>query len=276
MKGYRPIDCAEAMISEIKRLGIVPFTNCGIEGWSIQELTASGFWFETDGELGPWDWKIDCVRTGEIVYGKLLGGKSAFMTVDFYKELMNYRRSTLKYRMPLRERYKAVTVSDKMMKILSPIVYDAIKEAGSITSKEIKTIVAGALTPQMIRPLGAKYKPLLIPTIKKNVMDSVLGYLQMGTWCVIGDYERIYRGANLEYSGWQHAMFTTPDILYPDSSSDNNSSSASPSWAKMFDEEPKSIDKNIKRTPAQSKAYLISQVLKFFPDAPIDKLEKLF
>lgn len=276
MNQNRPIDCAESMISEIKRLGIVPFTNCGIDGWSIQEMTAPGCWFDSEGVLGPWDWKIDCVQTGEIVFGKLLGGKSAFMTVEFYRELMNYRRSLPKYRMPLRERFKAVTATDKMMKILSPIVYNAIKETGSISSKEIRTIAAGILTPQMIKPLGAKYRPLLIPTIKKNILDSVIGYLQMGTWCVVGDYERIYKGPNLEYSGWQHAMFTTPDILFPDTSSKKDSSSSSPSWAKMFEDGLESDKSSIKRTPEQSRDYLISHVLEFYPDASVEKLMELF
>lgn len=276
MSEYRPIDSAEAMIAEIKRLGIVPFVNCGIPGWSVHELTAPGCWFDTEGVLGPWDWKIDCVQTGEIAFGKFLGGKSAFMTIEFYRELMNYRRSLPKYRMPLGEKYKATTTSDKLMKILSPIVYNAIVEAGSIESKQIKTIAAGILTPNMIKPLGAKYKPLLIPSIKKNVLDSVIGYLQMGTWCVIGDYERLYKGPNLEYSGWQHALFTTPDILYPQNVEDEQSSLDMPSWAKMFQEKTNSSSKQVKRTPEQSRDYLISHVLEFYPDAPVDKLKKLF
>ena len=82
----RPIDSPEAMIAAIRYFGVLPFFRCGIPGWSVEELTASGCWFseEEDTFLGPWDWKIDCIQSGNVAYGKFLcGGKAAFATVEF-------------------------------------------------------------------------------------------------------------------------------------------------------------------------------------------------
>ena len=80
----------------ICELGIVPFFTSAIPGYSIKELTQPGFWFDGEEDsLGPWDWKIDCLQNGGIAYGKFLcGGKAAFATVPFYRELMNVRRAT--------------------------------------------------------------------------------------------------------------------------------------------------------------------------------------
>ena len=47
-----------------------------IPGYSVEEHTLPEFWF-TEEQLGPWDWKIDCVQSGEIAYGKFLWGRKA-------------------------------------------------------------------------------------------------------------------------------------------------------------------------------------------------------
>ena len=92
-----PVTNAGAMEKTIRRLGIVPFFINAIPGYSIEELTPKELWFNED-NLGPWDWKIPCIQAGDIAYGKFLwGGKSAFATLEWYAELMNWRRSLPKY-----------------------------------------------------------------------------------------------------------------------------------------------------------------------------------
>ena len=78
----------EAMLETIRELGIVPFFENLIPGYSIEEMTPKENWFDTQDDLSytPWDWKIPCVQSGEIAYGKfLLGGKAAFATVEWYR-----------------------------------------------------------------------------------------------------------------------------------------------------------------------------------------------
>ncbi|MBQ3207518.1 MAG: hypothetical protein IJB38_05885, partial [Bacteroidales bacterium] len=104
----------ESMINAIKEIGIIPFSKNTVPGWSIQEITDPDFWFTTSDQLGPWDWKVEAVREG-IVYGKFISRKSAFATVEFYRHLMNWRRSLPKYQIPVGGRFKAKTLDDKLM-----------------------------------------------------------------------------------------------------------------------------------------------------------------
>lgn len=290
----RPIDSPEAMIAAIRHFGVLPFFRCGVPGWSVEELTAPGCWFsgEEDTFLGPWDWKIDAVREGDIAYGKFLGGKAAFATVTWYRELMNWRRSQPRWRLALGERYKALTQSDKLMKVLAPLALAAIQEAGALEMRELRTICARKLMPAQLKTLGPRYRPMLTPSIKKNVMDSVIQFLQMGTWTVIGDFERVYRGPELTYRGWQRASNTTPDDLFaipvlPASSAladfpvapVESVASAAPvaSSIPVAPATPVASAPLVTTlAPAVSRARLMAHVLAFFPSADPKLLEKLF
>ena len=296
MNAVRAIDSPEAMIAAIRHFGILPFFKCGIPGWSVEELTAPGCWIfeDDDAVLGPWDWKIDAVREGDIAYGKFLGGKAAFATVEWYRELMNWRRSLPRWRMALGERFKATTQSDKMMKVLAPLALDAIRAAGALEMKELRTICAQKLTPAQLKSLSAHYRPMLTPTVKKSVMDSVIQFLQMGTWSVIGDFERVYRGPDLTYNGWQRASNTTPDELFtapvipihtisfspagpsPTGPTLAGSSQASPSQAgSALSAHALTDSLATSLSPAASRDKLITHIREFFPGADPKVLEKL-
>lgn len=45
-------------------------------------------------------------------------------------------------------------------------------------------------------------------------MDSIMTRLEMGTWLIIGDIERVYRGQDLQYSGWQLASVCPPEDFF--------------------------------------------------------------
>lgn len=170
---------ADSMYHAIKEKGIIPFFSNTIKGYSIEELTAPQFWFnseEDENELGPWDWKIDCVQTGDIVYGKFLKGKAAFATPKWYRELMNYRRSLPKYQ-----------PDDKEKQVL-----DYLLKHGTITIKEIRKLL----------------------DVKKNVADALMGKLMMQCRVITGDIQRVYRGENLTYNGWQVSTFCTPEDYF--------------------------------------------------------------
>ena len=251
LSSVRPIDSPEAMIAAIRHFGVLPFFRCGIPGWSVEDLTAPGCWFSDDEDtfLGPWDWKIDAVREGDIAYGKFLGGKAAFATVTWYRELMNWRRSQPRYRMVEGGRYRATTAHDKLMKRLAPVALAAIREAGALEARELRLICS------------ANEKA----PVKKNVMDSVIQFLQMGTWTVIGDFERVYRGPDLSYRGWQRASNTTPDELF-----------AAPALPIASASLPSADPLAIALTPSASRAKLIAHIREFFPEADPKVLEKLF
>jgi len=166
----------ETMLSLIQQYRLIPFFVNPVPGFSIEEHTLPELWFAED-ILGPWDWKIDCVQSGDIAYGKFLwGGKAAFATVDVYRELMNWRRALPKY-----------TPSPDQQKIL-----DHMGREGSITVTEVRNLFG----------------------ISKSAADALLTKLQMQTRLVTGDISRVYRGPELKYSGWQKSSFCTPEALF--------------------------------------------------------------
>ena len=246
----RPVNSPETMIAVIRRYGILPLFRSSIPGWSIEEKTAPGCWFDTEGVLGPWDWKIEAVRQGDIAYGRFIGGKAAFATVDWYRPLMNWRRSLPVYRMAVGGRYKASTKSDKLNKSMGPVILDAINKNGEIKAEGIHS---------------------LFPTVKKNAYDGVVRYLQMGTWVVVGDIERVYRGPNLTYSGWQRTSLTSPDQLF----GAERTEASAPAWARMFEAQTGSGQDIIDCTPEESRQRIISHILGMTPEASTDKLIKL-
>ena len=177
-KGHRPITSPEAMLDAITALGIVPFFINIVPGYSIEEMTPKECWFDDDSDtLGPWDWKIDCIQSGSIAYGKfLLGGKASLATVERYRELMNWRRSR----------------KELEPKGLEMDVYNAIVEAGTLTTSELR------------KRFG----------VRKSKMDTIITHLEYATLVVAGDIQRVYRGPDLHYSGWQRSSVCTPEALF--------------------------------------------------------------
>lgn len=170
------VQSAEGLIAVVRRCGIVPFFENVLPGYSIEEMTPAEHWFDGD-SLGPWDWKIAAVQTGEIAYGKFLcGGKAAFATAACYRDLLNWRRSLPKY---------ALRESDRG-------AYEAIRAAGSLTTRELRRLCG----------------------LRKAQMDAVTTRLEQQTRLVIGDFERVYKGQALEYSGWQLASLCRPEDLF--------------------------------------------------------------
>ena len=166
----------ESMLDLIRQYRIVPFFSNPIPGYSIEEHTPLDCWF-TEDNLGPWDWKIDCVQSGEIAYGKFLwGGKAAFATVDVFRELMNWRRSKAAY---------APTAAQQR-------ILDFVDEHGSVTVSEVRKLLG----------------------VKKSAADAQIGKLQMQTRLLTGDITRVYRGPELSYAGWQRSTFCTPESLF--------------------------------------------------------------
>lgn len=170
---------ALSMVRAVREAGIIPFFENLVRGYSVEERTPPQFWFdgEDGASLGPWDWKIECVRSGDIAYGKyLLGGKAAFATVSWYAELRNYRQSLPKY--------QPDAVQQRIL--------DYMDEHGSITIREVRALLG----------------------VKKAAADAQITRLQMQCRVITGEIIRVYRGADLHYNGWQVASFCRPEALF--------------------------------------------------------------
>lgn len=173
------VSSAEAMLDTILELGIVPFFENVIPGYSIEEMTPAENWFDTQENLSytPWDWKIPCVQSGDVAYGKfLLGGKAAFATVEWYRELRNYRQSLPKYQPDEAQRQ----------------VLAYLEQNGSIGIKEVRGLLG----------------------VKKGAADALITRLMMQCRVITGDITRVYRGPDLHYNGWQFSSFCRPEDLF--------------------------------------------------------------
>ena len=171
------ITSPEAMCDAIRSAGIIPFFRGPVPGFSIEELTPPEHWFASSDELGPWDWKIAAVQSGDIAYGKFLcGGKAAFATVEWYAHLRNWRLSLPEFEPD------AGGLS----------VLELAAKQGSVSSADIRHLLG----------------------LKKAAADGVSSRLMHQCRLLIGDIERVYRGPSLKYSGWQHCSFCTPEALF--------------------------------------------------------------
>ena len=166
------------MEQAIREAGIIPFFKNVLPGYSIQELTTPGYWFDGDEDpLGPWDWKIDCLMSGDIAYGKFLcGTKASFATLPLYRELLNLRRAT--------------TTPDKNGEQIMAF----LEHQDSITIKEVRTLL----------------------NVKKGQADAAIAKLMHQCRVVTGAIERVYRGPQQTYVGWQVSYFCTPESLFDD------------------------------------------------------------
>lgn len=243
------INSAASMINVIRAYGFIPLFKCGIKGWSIEEMTDPEYWFTSSDQLGPWDWKIEAVREGDIAYGKFLGGAAGFATTEYYRHLMNYRRSLPRYRVVLGEDFQSTKQNEILMKALAPEAYRTITETGGVESKDIRMALNKAVTPKLLESVTPSCRANLSPSVKKSISDTVISFLEMGTWSVVADFIRLYRGKNLEYNGWQRSILTTPDELF---------------------EQSVLVD----CTPEESRQFLIEHVKSFYPDQE-KKIEKI-
>lgn len=207
-----PIRSSDSMERIIRDFGIIPLTRSRVKGWSIEELTHPDWWFASSDELGPWDWKIDAVRQGYI-YGKFISRQSTFATRQMYVHLMNWRRSLSEYKVAEGGATDATTIDRRLQKYLSPILLSAIRKRELLDSSEIRLILENSVPQEIRRKVGGHIEKYLIPKVKKQAVDFILSFLDMGTWTVVGDITRIYRGPNCEYRGWQRNSITTPEAI---------------------------------------------------------------
>lgn len=266
------IDSPETMASLIRTAGIIPFIRNTIPGWSVEEMTAPGYWpwdSEAEDVLGPWDWKIDVIAEGDIAYGKFIRNKAAFATVEWYRHLMNWRRSQPRYRMALGEEYKGTTHMDQLYRHLSPTLLSAVKEYGSIEGSDVRKILSERTTEEQRGQIKGCMEKYLLPEVKRPAADYLNQFLEMGTWTVVGNFRRVYRGPSLEYKGWQKSSITTPDELFGTQTQEEDA----PFWARIIEEKDSLTVPDC--TPEESRDLIIEHIIANFPTADRKELLKL-
>jgi hypothetical protein len=80
------------LIDWINEVGFLPLFQNEIPGFSVEEHTSDLFWWTGDKEQDPWEWREIIARTEEVAYGKFFGGKSGFVSKEWFPVFANYRR----------------------------------------------------------------------------------------------------------------------------------------------------------------------------------------
>ena len=84
------VRCRQDLVDAVQRFGIVPLFENSIPGFSVAEHVDPRCWFSD--EEGVWEWKGPVIRESGCAYGKFFEKKAAFVSLDCFLDLANYRR----------------------------------------------------------------------------------------------------------------------------------------------------------------------------------------
>jgi hypothetical protein len=182
----------------VLKMGFLPFFRNNIPEFSVEDFTPGCLWFSDD-EDGPWEWKGPVVRNWNCVYGKLFNKKAGFVSMEWFPELVNYRRS----------QYNFIT---NPLEIQDKLIHETVIKHESLLSTEIKSLCGYAQRKKMTFPdtIDSTYSA---DKAEKAGFETVITRLQMGTWIIVADFEYQYNKQGEPY-GWGIARYTTPEALF--------------------------------------------------------------
>lgn len=164
---------------KINQWGFLPFFKGEIEGFSIEEQITPDCWFDDEeGGYGVWDWKNDIIIDGDCAYGKFYLNKACFVSMDWFPDLLSWRRS--QHTLSADERY----------------VLDTVVEHGSLLTREMKKLCG----------YGGKHPQ------RKN-FDGTVTKLQMSCHLLTAMFEYNYTRDGRRY-GWSVARLCTPEDFF--------------------------------------------------------------
>lgn len=234
---------ASELEERIMQLGFLPFFRNSIRGFSIQEMVDPRLWFSD--EEGPWEWKGPVIRNLNCAYGKFFNGKAGYISLDWFPDFANYRRSL---------RPVDTGASNPGTGISERMILDTIRAHESLLSKELKDLCG-------LKSANKRRKFDLIDTLepapvavnrRRGGLEPALTGLQMSTRIVIADFEYNISRSGEPY-GWGVARYTTPEALYGE----------------------EILTACEGRDPHESRERIIRQLSTVFPDTPAAKLLKI-
>ena len=95
-KRMKPVEDCAGLMDRIGEVGMLPLLESGVPGFSADEMVAPECRYVVTDEGWDWplwDWKGPLVTEGGFAYGKFFGGKAGFVTMEWWPDLCNYRRS---------------------------------------------------------------------------------------------------------------------------------------------------------------------------------------
>ncbi len=192
----------------IAEWGLLPFFRCGIDGFSIEEMTPEELWFN-DERPGPWEWKGPIIGNWQCAYGKFFAGKAGYISLEWMPDFINWRRGIY----PIEKKSSEARH-----------VYEVLKEHESMLSHELKLASGYSLRRTNRRPVRNISDLAERDSQRKNdtdketkpkgsTCDALIAELEMATYVCIADFEYKMTKDGRRY-GWGVARYCTPEAMY--------------------------------------------------------------
>lgn len=181
---FSNIGSAEELMEVIAGIGFLPLLPCGISGFSVEEMVDADCRYQVFPDGGwdwpMWKWKGPIVRFRECTYGKFFNSKAGYVSMEWWRDLMNYRRNSV-----------SALASDS----IEEMILDTLQVEGSMITRDLRA--ACAFTGKNMR----------------SRFDSYITRLQMQCRIVTEDFVYPHDRHGREY-GWGWSLLTTPEALF--------------------------------------------------------------
>lgn len=181
------IHSVDEAIEYINSVGFLPFFKNGITDFSLEERTASEYWWSGDRERDPWEWRQIIAERGDILYGKFFQKKAGFISREWVPYFANFRRDGYDF--------------------------DALYEDGkaSIRQKRIMDLFMEKLPPSELFSFEIKEKAGFGKGGEKN-FDGTISELEMKTYLCVKKFEQKTNKKGERY-GWSVAKYAMPEAI---------------------------------------------------------------
>ena len=169
----------------VDTVGFLPLFKNEVDGFSVEEHTASLSWWSGDEQHDPWEWRRLIARSGRVAYGKFFNQKAGFISQAWFPHFANWRR----------DGYDFDSLWDE--------------ELASLRQKRIMDQFGNhrELFPFELKRLAGFDKG-----VEKNFEGTVAG-LQMRGYLLIRDFRRRINKKWQAY-GWHIAVYSTPEAVW--------------------------------------------------------------
>lgn len=177
------IESAEELMEVIREVGFLPLLPNHIKGFSAEEIVSPDCRYVVldDGgwEWQVWKWKGPIIQLGECVYGKFFDKKAGYVSMEWWQDFMNYRRSLV-----------PVIAEDS----IEQMILETLQLNGSMITRDLRARCA----------FNGKNM--------RSKFDAYVTRLQMQCRIVTEDFVYPLDRHGKQY-GWGWSLLTTPEQL---------------------------------------------------------------